>query len=451
MKAISLRQKIALILFGLYSSVILLELGLRLGGFLCLSLQEYRNKVSLTQAGTYRIMCLGESTTAVGKEYSYPSQLENILNQRNIGIKFAVINKGLSGTTTGSIVSHLEDNLKKYSPDMVITMMGINDGRHMHADREINNMKYENLDTKKVLLIFRSSRLYKLIKLIQLNIIHKLGEKKGTVPPEEIKLKNLINYKQAEKMYTEIIATDPENDRACFELAQLYMDDERYEKAREMCERAIEINPRNDWAYLVLGICSKKKIPHEETAKLFRKTLEINSSNYRAYIELGLLHKATGEYYKCEEVFKKAIKIRPWDEFAYAALIQCYEDQGIHKLAKEYSGLLDILGYEYYNPVTHYNYRKLKDIVTHHGIKLVCVQYPVRSLESLKKLLEPYENIIFVDNEKIFKNAIKKSSYDEYFIDIFGGNFGHCTPKGDRLLAENIANAICEEVAFMNE
>jgi len=347
-------------------------------------------------------------------------------------------------------------------------------------------MKYENLDTKKVLLIFRSSRLYKLIKLIQLNIIHKLGEKKGTVPPEEIKLKNLINYKQAEKMYTEIIATDPENDRACFELAQLYMDDERYEKAREMCERAIEINPRNDWAYLglaryysiiggryekaremceraieinprndwaylVLGICSKKKIPHEETAKLFRKTLEINSSNYRAYIELGLLHKATGEYYKCEEVFKKAIKIRPWDEFAYAALIQCYEDQGKHKLAKEYSGLLDILGYEYYNPVTHYNYRKLKDIVTHHGIKLVCVQYPVRSLESLKKLLEPYENIIFVDNEKIFKNAIKKSSYDEYFIDIFGGNFGHCTPKGDRLLAENIANAICEEVAFMNE
>lgn len=56
------------------------------------------------------------------------------------------------------------------------------------------------------------------------------------------------------------------------------------------------------------------------------------------------------------------------------------------------------------------------------------------------------QDIIFVDNEKIFKQAVKKSSYDEYFTDNFAVDFGHCTPKGNRLLAENIANVILREV-----
>jgi hypothetical protein len=33
-----------------------------------------------------------------------------------------------------------------------------------------------------------------------------------------------------------------------------------------------------------------------------------------------------------------------------------------------------------------------------------------------------------------------------YFVDMSGGDFGHCAPKGNRLLAENIANVILKEV-----
>ena len=56
------------------------ELGLRLGGVVFLSLQEYRNVRSIMGKGEYRIMCIGESTTAFGGEDSYPAQLEKILN-----------------------------------------------------------------------------------------------------------------------------------------------------------------------------------------------------------------------------------------------------------------------------------------------------------------------------------------------------------------------------------
>jgi hypothetical protein len=69
----------------------------------------------------------------------------------------------------------------------------------------------------------------------------------------------------------------------------------------------------------------------------------------------------------------------------------------------------------------------------------------MRSVLPLKKIFQIQEGIIFVDNEQIFKKAVKKSGYKEYFIDMFAGDFGHCTEKGNRLLAENIANVILKE------
>ena len=162
---ISPQQKITLILFGLCLCIILLEAGLRIGGFLILSLQEHRNKSSLKQKGTYRILCLGESTTAFRRKDSYPNQLEKILNQRNTGIRFSVINKGMAGIDTVFIVSQLEDNLDKYNPQMVTTMMGINDGSDV--------MPYEDIPNKKISLFFKSFRTYKLAKLLHLHIVNK--------------------------------------------------------------------------------------------------------------------------------------------------------------------------------------------------------------------------------------------------------------------------------------
>jgi len=78
--------------------------------------------------------------------------------------------------------------------------------------------------------------------------------------------------------------------------------------------------------------------------------------------------------------------------------------------------------------------------------KLVCVQYPVRSIVPLKDMLQGYQGIIFVDNEKIFKDALSRDGYDYYFYDHFGGDFGHATKQGNKLLAENIADAILKEV-----
>ena len=73
------------------------------------------------------------------------------------------------------------------------------------------------------------------------------------------------------------------------------------------------------------------------------------------------------------------------------------------------------------------------------------MQYPVRSVEPLKKIFTDKESLVFVDNEKIFKEAMARENYDTYFVDKFRDDFGHCTVKGDRLLDENAANVILRE------
>ncbi|MEI6831385.1 MAG: hypothetical protein WCK61_01610 [Candidatus Omnitrophota bacterium] len=128
------------------------------------------------------------------------------------------------------------------------------------------------------------------------------------------------------------------------------------------------------------------------------------------------------------------------------ALVTIAKERKDFDAMREYYKKADGLRFQYYNPVTIANYRKIKNILEKRKIKLVCVQYPVRGIKPLKSIFIGQEDVIFVDNEEIFKKALLKTSYKEYFTDMFAGDFGHCTPKGNKLLAENIANVILKEV-----
>jgi len=50
--------------------------------------------------------------------------------------------------------------------------------------------------------------------------------------------------------------------------------------------------------------------------------------------------------------------------------------------------------------------------------------------------------IIYVDNERLFKDALQRLDQNDLFEDMFAGDFGHCTPRGNRMLAQSVARAI---------
>jgi len=64
----------------------------------------------------------------------------------------------------------------------------------------------------------------------------------------------------------------------------------------------------------------------------------------------------------------------------------------------------------------------------------------------MKSILRRHADIIFVDNESVFKSMVQKNGYETYFKDNFAGDFGHCTSEGNRLLAEQIAKIITRNI-----
>ena len=483
-----LRKKVFLVIFSLFLFLILLEIGLRIGGALFLSLQEYRNLREMKQMKRCRILCLGESTTFSGGEYSYPSQLEEILNKKVKGLKFTVINKGIPATNTRYIVEHLSDYLTRYQPNIVVTMMGINDeGAHM---------AYQDIHLPEWLSFLKTSQIFKLFSLITFNVKTKLiqlgllsKESVNYRDPDQLEIYDKLvptgyplqdylredqvesvsvsdlenevfyikmgwinrykgKYSQARHCFEQALKLNPRSDEALVGLGWLYRDKRNLLLARGYYRRAIEANPQNAMAYVCLGWSYRKQNEFNEAEAIFKKALELDPNNLSANFELGWLYRAQGKFPEAEAVLKKALKTNPQESIICGALASLYQDSRRYQEADSYYRRYSEYRKKSVNMLISYNYWKLKKILDSKGIWLVAVQYPVRSLVELKNMLPEGKRIIFVDNEASFQEAIKKEGYSEYFTDMFGGVFGHCTPKGNRLLAENIANGIIEASVF---
>ena len=113
--------------FRIVLFLLFIEIFLRFDGWISLVLQENRNKSNLKGLNTYRIICIGDSNTALGGDESFPSQLDVVLNKLDTKRKYEVINKGLPAADSTEIVDNVEELINEYKPNMIVSMMGAND------------------------------------------------------------------------------------------------------------------------------------------------------------------------------------------------------------------------------------------------------------------------------------------------------------------------------------
>ena len=198
-------QNVALIFLGVFISLLILEIGLRVGGFFVLSIQRHTN-AQIGEGKPYRILTLGESTTANMLNYqsSWPEELETILNNKS-GIRFEVFNEGIGNIDTTYILEHLEENLDNYGPDMVIAMMGTNDLVLNYTLKDIN--KNRNF--------LKNLRVYKLFNRIIEGIKYNFGQKEDfKLSISEKKKISEKHFNEEETRLKEAIAANPKDLRA---------------------------------------------------------------------------------------------------------------------------------------------------------------------------------------------------------------------------------------------
>jgi tetratricopeptide (TPR) repeat protein len=480
---INLGERFVLVIFGILLSLVIMEIALRAGALLVNLPQTLSNLKSGVSENEYRILCIGESTTA-GGEASWPGQLEKILNNRSEGPKFRVINAGRVGTNTAFILADLEKNIKIYDPEMVISMMGIND--------VLISVKYEPTTWKRPTDLLENLRVYNLFMTIQRNLVEKQKEEEDANLTELDKETKIIDprsleytwqgdmfldknmYDEAENLYWAAITVDPKNTVVYLPLSyiverRMYQenmsDEERSKIVEELLPKQIDLvkryvaaNPENLRGHWWLGrIYSRYEMYNEALGQYLEMIRLLNTSQQdskevdlvRLYLELGQIYYHLGDTAKSEEMVSIAYehitpdsmmtRIEPYlgDKFS-AITTKRYFADGKYFLCIN-NGMSS-------PEIRRYHYNQVYDILHEKGIIYVAMQYPTRDIDEIRSMFKNKNEILFVSNKENFELALKNASFNDLFIDDFAGTFGHATYKGNRLIAENLAEEILKEL-----
>ena len=292
---------------------------------------------------------------------------------------------------------------------------------------------------------------------------------------------DLQHYYEAEQMFNKVRELEPAGAMAYVWLGKCYINQSMFLKAEEMFDQAQTLALNDAYAYVDMGWGYYEMEKTGKASEMFKKAVGLNPRDYDLYVELAQFYHAIKDFSQAENAFKQSISLMKVhnDNWPYSALGWHYLEREMYPQAEEafkealginpadLSACMD-LGFlrqaegkyaqarEYFikagslleesRSKTFKNYRALKEGILKRRIRLVCLQYPLRNLEDLKRMLDPGDDIIFVDNEAIFREALKSGSFEDYFVDRFGGDFGHCTAKGNELLAKNVAETILRHI-----
>lgn len=368
---------------------------------------------------------MGESTTA--GHNNWPDLTEKILDKKFEKINFEFINKGINSTKSHVLVSKTPEYIKKYNPDIIVSMMGANDS---HFKTPLSNFKYTGEKKPLIdnILIFleENSRIYKFITLL-----------KNPSPKAEKEPKK-PGGQNNQSFYIETFAPD-----------------NNIKKGIEKCKNRLKEDPKNARLWTILGwlTYAENRPIKNKAQEYFKKALELNPWYYNAYY--GFLQTEVSYSKENIKVAKKALKHYPNDDFFYSYLIDNISNAPVSEKEKEQmieknSQKNFEFSQEPISQITKHNYNKLYELTKQKDIQLIAMQYPTRNLKNLKNKFseERRKDIVFVSNKKNFKEAIEKFGYKEIFQDRCYENFGHMTLEGRKLIAKNLASIIEKEFDF---
>jgi len=159
--------------------------------------------------------------------------------------------------------------------------------------------------------------------------------------------------------------------------------------------------------------------------------------------KLGELYDAQGQHHRTKEILERGRQMFPDNPTFAGRLARIHEQAGDQEQASMYRQEVQRMA-ERRSLLTEQSYDRMARILDRRGVRLVVAGYPRRSIEPATRLFDVRGDIILVDNGPIFDKALEAATYEELFSDECYGDFGHGTRKGNRLIAENVAQSILD-------
>ncbi len=104
-------------------------------------------------AGTYRILCLGDSILfgyGVNNNETFSHYLEKLLNKFSNGLRYEVLNASAPGWGPVEYLLFLQNEGFKYQPDMIVTTKFVDDLTELPVDRIVfDDIHFESTDNQK--------------------------------------------------------------------------------------------------------------------------------------------------------------------------------------------------------------------------------------------------------------------------------------------------------------
>lgn len=430
------RQRAVLVVFGTFLGLLTLEIGLRLTGVFLLWREHRQHAPVISGDGAVRILCVGESTTFLGEEHAYPRQLEQFLNARPDGPRVSVVNAGVPAVTTDYLLARVPGWLDTYQPQIVIAMMGVNDPP---AEVAADATPFASL---------------RVVKLVRWGLE---ALRSPPLPIDSPPLRLVAGYLQSGGLDEARTLLDAELEKTPNDISLLVGRSAVAERsmlpmsATAALTKARELAGTDPDAHLTLlaGLLSVRLYEAANEEAVWLRTNVPPASSFWGGVQFRLSVEvdrrlAAQQLDDAEAVMKmmESFPRLPNDRAfaAHAALLAKARGQSVDYERKQLE--LATANAWKVSPMTTRNYRQLRELVHAHGGHLVAVQYALRPVAPLEEILNRDPAVLFVSTEDPFRKALAETTYNALFTDVFAGDFGHKTPRGNKLLAETIGNAV---------
>ncbi len=429
---------------------IVLEACLRISGYLY---KQYRNpgvyaRTTESSEGAFSILCLGDSFTygaGASFEYSYPRQLELMLNRAGIGKKVMVQNLGSPGGNSYRILKIFTENINKYRPKIAIVMVGMNNSWNLEGMQRFNRLPLLN----KLKIDIYDLRLYKLCKLLSINFRKKISME-SDAGDRRVPRTNLQNDVAADKW------------KELKEKVKFYRGTGRSDMAIQELSGALDEYP-DGYGEMVLFL--REMGNYDLALSYAKKALQHSPQNLQnnawLHLELVYIYRAKKDWDLARKEMDYAVQNILTIQSIFPEMHNiCNKESGldfdveISKLRKVISaihdkkgtGILDMLIYLEKNQkekskILASDLLKFINIARESGIRLILMTYPQKesSNDIIRNLAIKY-SIVFIDNELVFR---EKPNKDELFnLDT------HCNGRGYKVIAENIYSKLLEMGVF---